>query len=149
MALGSAECGQKGSSRKIVKAMAAVRGARIRNSKGRPKAAPSTAEFLCAVGQVCVALADRIRRPADPDLTGLGGNANGDRAGDDEPVGRESTASCPPSGRLLYTIHSPVTPRLVSKEHYAELAGHGIKALIWKRQSQRIGLSPLNLAIMR
>ena len=43
----------------------------------------------------------------------------------------------------------PITLHLVGKEHRTELAGYDIKALIFERQSERIGLSPCDPAIMR
>jgi len=53
------------------------------------------------------------------------------------------TARLENPARLLVTLN------LVRKEHRAELARHGIKTSISKRESQRIGLSPLDPAIMR
>ena len=41
------------------------------------------------------------------------------------------------------------TLKLVRKEHHAKLTGHNVKALIRKRQSQRIGLSPFNPILLR
>src|SRR5262245_66067951 len=43
----------------------------------------------------------------------------------------------------------PITLNLIGKEHRAELAGYDVKALILERQSERIGLSPRDPAIMR
>ena len=58
-------------------------------------------------------------------------------------VEKEMTARLENPARLLVTLN------FIRKEHHAELAGHDIKALIRKRQSQCIGLSPLDPAIMR
>jgi hypothetical protein len=43
----------------------------------------------------------------------------------------------------------PIALNLVGKKHRAELTGHDIKRLILERQSERIGLSPLDPTIVR
>src|SRR5260370_16208721 len=58
-------------------------------------------------------------------------------------VEKETAAAFENAARLPITLH------LVRKEHRTELAGYDIKALIFERQSERIGLSPCDPAIMR
>ena len=43
----------------------------------------------------------------------------------------------------------PVALPFVRKEHRAELAGHGVEALIRKGQRQRVGLLPFYSAVTR